>query len=310
MSDNKINIDMDIDLEFDIKDSVDYAKIYKGKYFNKQRNNKYQKVLVFDIDETLGSFTDLEVLWRAIKEYNKINNIINAVEFFDLLDLYPEFLRYGIIPILEYLNQKKKSGYCNKVYIYTNNQCPDDWANLISDYFNRKLLTNNNIFDKLICAFKINNRQIEFSRTTHEKTHNDFINCTLLPNTTEICFIDNTYFPGMCKERVYYIQPRSYNHHLSTREIIERFVNSEITIQNMNSTDHVVNLTKFLNIFFKQNRRFYNLNTTFKQLETDIFVAQRIMYHIKEFFFLTQSRRSRTHKLKVKIGKFTRKKYK
>ena len=114
----------------------------------------------------------------------------------------------------------------------------------------------------------------------------------------------------MCKERVYYIQPRSYNHHLSTREIIERFVNSEITIQNMNSTDHVVNLTKFLNIFFKQNRRFYNLNTTFKQLETDIFVAQRIMYHIKEFFFLTQSRRSRTHKLKVKIGKFTRKKYK
>jgi hypothetical protein len=75
---------------------------------------------------------------------------------------------------LEYLNQKKKSGYCNKVYIYTNNQCPDDWANLISDYFNRKLLTNNNIFDKVICAFKINNRQIEFSRTTHEKTHNDF----------------------------------------------------------------------------------------------------------------------------------------
>jgi hypothetical protein len=283
----------------DIEHDIDYVKIYKGKYFNKNHSNKYQKVLVFDLDETLGSFIDLEILWRAISKYN------NTIEFSNLLDLYPEFLRYGIIPILEYLNKKKKSGCCNKVYIYTNNQCPDDWTSQIANYFNKKLLSNNDIFDRVICAFKINNKQIELSRTTHDKTHNDFINCTLLPPTTEICFIDNSYFSEMRRERVYYIRPKSYYHHLNTPEIIDRFVKSELSSQ---ITDKIIDLRQSLLMFFKNSGRYLQRNTTFKELETDLYVAQKMMYHIKEFFFLTQSRRSRTHKVKIKLGRFTRKK--
>jgi hypothetical protein len=292
-------------IEIDIETNIDYAKIYKGKYFNKSRSSKkYQKVLVFDLDETLGSFIDLEILWRAITEYKTKNR---TIEFFELLDLYPEFLRYGIIPILEYLNQKKNNGDCSKVYIYTNNQCPDDWTVNISEYFNKKLLSDNDIFDRVICAFKINNNQIELARTTHEKTHNDFINCTLLPPTTEICFVDNTYFTGMRKERVYYIQPKSYNHHLSTNEIIDRFIYSRLSSKMISTKTELLLLRSYLINFFKRRDRFLIGNPTFKQLETDIYVAQKMMYHIKEFFFLTQCRKSRTRKMKIKLGRFTRK---
>jgi hypothetical protein len=293
------------DIDLDVENDIDYTKIYKGKYFTKNRCNKYQKVLVFDLDETLGSFIDLEILWRALNEYTNKNG---SLEFSDLLDLYPEFLRYGIIPILEYVNTKKRSGNCSKVYIYTNNQCPDDWTSLISDYFNKKLLSENDIFDRVICAFKINNKQIELTRTTHEKTHNDFINCTILPPTTEICFIDNTYFSGMKRERVYYIQPKSYHHHLSIKEIVERFIYSKMAYSILVNKSEITHLFNFLLNFFRRCGRFLEGNPTFKEIETDIFVAQKMMYHIKEFFFLTQSRRFRTHKIKHKLGKFTRKK--
>jgi hypothetical protein len=230
------------------------------------------------------------------------------VDFFDILELYPEFLRYGIIPILEYLNQKKKNGDCDKVYIYTNNQCPDDWTKRISDYFNKKLLSEADIFDKVICAFKINNCQVELNRTTHDKTHNDFINCSILPPTTEICFIDNTYFSGMRRERVYYIQPKSYHHHLSTKEIIDRFAYSKLGSQITSTKNELPFLISSLTEFFKGCNRYLPGNPTFRQLETDIYVAQKIMYHVKEFFYITCSRRLRTRKIKVKLGRFTRKK--
>jgi hypothetical protein len=291
------------DIEFDIETDIDYAKIYKGKTFSKSHNSKYKKVIVFDLDETLGSFIDLEILWRAVQDYNK-----NKLDFFDILELYPEFLRYGIIPILEYLNQKKKNGDCDKVYIYTNNQCPDDWTKHISDYFNKKLLSEADIFDKVICAFKINNCQVELNRTTHDKTHNDFINCSILPPTTEICFIDNTYFSGMRRERVYYIQPKSYHHHLSTKEIIDRFAYSKLGSQITSTKNEIPFLISSLSEFFKGCNRYLPGNPTFRQLETDIYVAQKIMYHVKEFFYITCSRRLRTRKIKVKLGRFTRKK--
>jgi len=153
------------------------------------------------------------------------------------------------------------------------------------------------VFDKIISAFKINNRRIELSRTTHDKTHSDFIKCTLLPINTEMCFIDNSLFCGMKHERVYYIQPQSYHHHLSTSQIIDRvkgFPNSS-------------ELTPFLYYFFNSVGRITHGAPTFKKLENDIYVAKKIMYHVKEFFLLSNLH-SHTKKTNVRIGRFTRKK--
>ena len=91
--------------------SDEIINIYKNNLFLKYK--KKQKVVVFDFDETIGSFIDLERLWSGIVEwkqkyrhsmtigrnsqqtiYSQDENSILFPQFDHLLDLYPEFLRY------------------------------------------------------------------------------------------------------------------------------------------------------------------------------------------------------------------------
>ena len=201
----------------------DMIEIYKGNYYSKHKKIRVKRVVVFDLDETLGSFVDLEILWELIIRYKHHLSI----EFDSILDLYPEFIRYGILSILEYLFTKKTTGECYKVYLYTNNQSTKEWVQMIVRYFNNKISPSSPLFDQIIYAFKINNVQIELNRTTTKKTHDDFIRCTMLPPTTSICFIDDFMYKDMKKERIYYIKPKAYRHHLSTDEILTRFIYSK-----------------------------------------------------------------------------------
>ena len=282
------------------KISDKYAKIYKGCNILKVKSKKKTKVVAFDLDETLGSFMDLEILWKLVHQFKPTNNI----DFNNLLDLYPEFIRYGIISILEYLKQKKITGECSKLYIYTNNQCSVEWTNRIAKYFDYKLGMTNPLFDQIINAFKINDIKVELLRTTHDKTHDDFITCTILPNTTEICFVDNSYFNSMENDCIYYIQPRSYYHNLSVKDIVDRFIHSNIgkTISDENKIVFFTNIHDYFhrNIYYKYSHNYQ------KKIETDIYVAQKIMYHIKEFFFLSK-RKKNTKKNRFYYGKLTRK---
>lgn len=277
-----------------------YVQIYKGKYFLKPKYKQVSKVIAFDLDETLGSFIDLDILWRTLK--NLENQYDITVDFNNLLDLYPEFLRYGIIPILEFLYQKKKTKQCNKIYIYTNNQCSNNWSTMISNYFDYKLKTDDKLFDKIIHAFKINNKHIELSRTTHDKTYNDFIRCTLLPKSTEICFLDNSDFQDMKDDHVYYIQPASYYHTLSIDEVVSRFVKSDIGANFIKKMDHK-------ELYDKIHANFIGLDIHRPiNKKIDIHVSQKIMYHLKEFFFLT-NKKLRTKKIRYNLGRTTRKKH-
>jgi len=222
------------------------------------------------------------------------------------LDLYPEFLRHGILNILEFLYYKKQKGECNKVFIYTNNQCSTEWVHKIVGYIECKIIPNvsGKLFDQIIQTFRIGDKQIELKRTTHSKTQSDFIKCTLLPKTTEICFIDNSFFPKMCGERIFYIQPRSYFHYLRTDEIIDRFISSDIFKQ-MNYRGPC--FETLLYETFLERQPLVNTILLEKRLETDILISQRLMYYIREFFYL-YSRKLKTRKVRRAIGKFTRKK--
>ena len=290
-----------------MSNNYNYLKIYKGNCFNKEYIKKYNKVLIFDFDETLGSFGHLHKLWVGLNQFNLNlrDSEKNEQDYFnDILDLYPEFLRYGILNILEYLYLKKKKGHCDNIYIYTNNNCIPSWIKYITNYFKYKLNFKEDLFDKIIYAFKINNKIVEIARTTRAKTYNDFINCTLLPKTTEICFIDNTFYNNMLNEKVYYIQPRAYYHNISTNTIIERFIYSNIGIKIINNlqNDEKDVFHEFLYDWFgSETPPKYVSN-----IETHIFIAQKLMYHIKEFFYLTQ-RKNKTRKKNIRLGRFSRK---
>ena len=99
--------------------------------------NCSSKIVVFDMDETLGYFVELGIFWDSLKSYIKMKNIevpIDQQLFNNVFDLYPEFLRPNIINILNYLKTKKREKHCNKLMIYTNNQGPLEWAQYIKQY--------------------------------------------------------------------------------------------------------------------------------------------------------------------------------
>ena len=104
------------------------------------------KIVVFDLDETLGYFTEYGIFWDSLENYLKIKNrnALTQTEFDDILDLFPEFLRPNIINILSYLKKKKESKCCHKMMIYTNNQGPKEWATHIMSYFENKIKSLNN----------------------------------------------------------------------------------------------------------------------------------------------------------------------
>jgi hypothetical protein len=261
----------------------DHVKIFKGKYylpwFKKPDVIHFKtpnKVVVFDLDETLGSFADLYILWRGIKHVWP-----SCSAFDELCNLYPEFLRYGILTILEYLYDKKIKKECHKIFIYTNNQCSSEWVTMISKYLETKVKhsfgnkSTHVLFDKSICAFKINNKQIEPSRTGHSKKVDDFIRCSLVSENADICFVDDVEYPAMKSAKVYYICPRPYIHTLSTNAIIKRLTQSSWIRPGLLSNE------SFWSDWFQIH--LYNRRTGSAELELDLQVSQKIIYHLREF---------------------------
>ncbi len=239
------------------------------------------KIVVFDLDETLGYFMELGMFWDAFKAYIKHKQLKITIDqklFNNVLDLFPEFLRPNIINILNYLKRKKKENHCDKLIIYTNNQGPIEWANYIIKYFEEKI--NTKIFDQIISAFKVKNKRVELCRTTNMKTHSDFIKCTKLPEDTHICFLDDVFYPGMSNEKIYYINLKPYIYDLEFNTMITRLINSNI-FKNINY-DPTYCRTFILEYINKFNYIYIRKNT--KSFNVDKIISKQILKHLHNFF--------------------------
>ena len=263
------------------------------------------KIVVFDLDETLGYFTEFGIFWDCLIYYlkNKNEETITQSDFNDILDLFPEFLRPNIINILNYLKNKKQSLCCHKMMIYTNNSGPKEWAHHIIDYFSKKI--NYKLFDQLISAFKINGKVVEVCRTTHDKTYNDFIKCTKLPINAEICFLDDTFYPEMANDNIYYINVKPYYHDLKFEYMLDKFSKSDIGKKIINNDD---NFIKIMNEHIKLYK-YDCINKETNEYEMDKIVGKQIVKHLQEFFNKTKKNKTiRNKKVKnYKLNKTQRK---
>ena len=279
-------------------------KIYKGKGLKITNNNEGTKTFVFDLDETIGSFSELYILFKCI-EYIKTDLKLSIFDndkdlLFALLDLFPEFFRYGISIIFQYLYEKKKISNDIFVYIYTNNSCiPISWTTIIVKYMEEKFGVDN-LFDNIIRAFKIGNQVVEYNRTTATKTYKDLIRCVHIPVNTELCFIDNVDYPKMKHRHVYYIQPKPYYHYVNRNEIIERFINSQSgnLLQSL-IQDKLENIV--LNYYNKNDYILHEYVKTKEEFDMDILISKKIMYHIKNFFYM-KIRKLKTKKKRTSIN--------
>jgi hypothetical protein len=237
------------------------------------------KIVVFDLDETLGYFTQLCTIWESIECHIQPHE----EDFNKLLDLFPEYVRPNLETILDYLKQKKISKKCKNVMIYTNNQRQKKWVFLIKKYFETKIKYS--LFDQIICAFKINGKQVELCRTTHNKTHKDFIKCSKIPQNTQICFIDDTYYPEMHKDDVYYIKIKPYTYSLGEDAIIDRLKKTTFFDKWFRSDININIERECLLQFLKE--RLQNLHYKSKSMieyDIDKIITKQIMNHIEIFF--------------------------
>jgi hypothetical protein len=256
------------------------------------------KIVVFDLDETLGYFMELGIFWDALKAFITHSNLeiqINQILFNNVLNLFPEFLRPNIMNILKYVIKKKKQNKCDKIMIYTNNQGPKEWVKYIMNYFEEKL--NYKIFDKIIFAFKIKGERVELCRTTHLKTHIDLINCTKIHKNTQICFLDDVFYPHMNSNIIYYINVKSYTYDLPFNEMITRMFNANILI---------VLDTFYCKEFMLSFMKTYNYIYISKSIEAqnnDKIVSQKILYHLRIFFKMKNDNNDNKTRKQVKFNK-------
>jgi hypothetical protein len=285
-------------------------------------SQKKHKVVVFDVDETLGNFSQFSIFCHVIDTYFNQDDISYRY-FNDLVDLYPEMIRPNMVRILDYIRKKKNTGVCRKVIIYTNNMGPDKWVTHIRRYFEHKLRLLPQasasastpadttaiippLFDHLIGGFKPNAERSEATsntmlRTTNEKTMNDLIYCARLPANIEVCFLDDVFHKKMTDDRVYYIKLQPYYTHIPFETFVVRFLNSRLFREVFDKIDvpsitHTmpVNIKKQIlsielhDLFVKYaNMSKYDAKTVQRKTnprEIDEIISKYILYHLQEFF--------------------------
>jgi len=242
------------------------------------------KIVVFDLDETLGYFTELGMFWDSFTKFlkdNSLNLYINKNLFYSIMELFPEFIRPKIIDILKYLKKQKTNNKCNKLMIYTNNQGPKYWAQYIISYFENKI--GSKLFDQIIAAFKVNGKQIEICRTTQSKTHEDLIRCTKIPLNTQICFIDDVFYPDMANENIYYINIKPYVYDLDFDTMINRLKQSKI-LSELKFTEDMINKCEKSIKSSLLNYNYDYVEKLKKSQEIDIILSKKILNHLEIFF--------------------------
>ncbi len=255
-------------------------------------DNKQHYAIVFDMDETLGSFSQLYIFWNLTKLFLKEEDLPDKY-FFSILDLFPHFFRPQLLRLLKNIKNKKKLGICNYVMIYTNNNGPNEWANIIKNYLHYKL--HYNLFDKIIRAFKIDGQKIEICRTSHGKSYKDFINCTQLPSNTKVCFLDDVYHEEMINDNVLYINLKPYHHNEEYKTMCEKFYKKNKKLFGRSLREY--------QDFIKLNTNNHNLNALNKsrpQKNIEYLFTNHIIFQINKFF---KSRENFTKKNKIKYNK-------
>ena len=258
-----------------LKDNV---HIYKGKGLKLMKTEtKNTKTFVFDLDETIGHFSEIYILFQFIEHIQSTLFENDKQCLFFLLDLFPEVFRYGIEIIFQYLHKKKEKNK-TMVYIYTNNSCiPITWTTYISEYIEEKWKVDN-LFNNIVRAFKINGKVVEHKRTTGEKTYEEFLHCVQLPKKTELCFLDNSEHSLMKHRYVYYLQPKPYYIGLSRNEITQRFINAMKEKCENNIQEQLHNYYKTHELVINDNKK------TYQDSIVDMKISKKLLQCIQKFY--------------------------
>jgi hypothetical protein len=244
------------------------------------------RIAVFDMDETLGTFSDLSefiyMLARILKPIHPNPDKVIRDNFNAIVDLYPEVLRPKIMDTMQFLVKMKRVHKCDHVMIYTNNTGPREWTDSIKNYFNYK--SGVSLFDRVIGAFKRpNGETVEVRRTSHDKTYNDLVRCTNLEGKIEVFFVDDRAHPGMHTSNVYVIEVKPYERRIDQSVFIRRFMSSPLYHSLGVATSQTATF-KLNRILEKKAHLSLSAEYTDDEREVDALVGETILEKVKWFF--------------------------
>lgn len=246
------------------------------------------RIAVFDMDETLGTFSDLSefiyTLARILKPIHPNPDKVIRDNFNAIVDLYPEVLRPKIMDTMQFLVKMKRVHKCEHVMIYTNNTGPREWTESIKNYFNYK--SGVSLFDRVIGAFKRpNGEPVEVRRTSHDKTYNDLVRCTNLEGNIEVFFVDDRAHPGMHTSNVYVIEVKPYERRIDQSVFIKRFMSSPL-YHSLGIATSQTATSKLNRVLENENEKEKKdkLSYTDDEREVDALVGETILEKVKWFF--------------------------
>lgn len=240
--------------------------------------NKEDKIVVFDLDETMGYFSQLYILWKSL--INLSETRLSSNDFYVLSEIYKFYYHPEIINVLKYLKENNI-----KPIIYTNNQALFWWPKLISLYLSQKInimetrnmnkntnintnINSNqpikNIFQDVIGAYTINGYYNEHRRTSNYKKYSDLKGILKAKERNrnernrnekneKILFIDDQEHPEMRHKNVVYIKPPQYIIVLPAKTIINTFLHS--TYGKNFIIKNKINTQFFINYIFNELKR-------------------------------------------------------
>jgi hypothetical protein len=177
------------------------------------------KLVVFDLDETLGYFSQLYVIWCSLIKLSKTK--LSVSDFYKLSDNY---IFYYQPVIFETLRQLKESKI--RTIIFTNNQALYWWPRLIALYLNYKTNSDDSLFKTVIGSYKIGNRLNDKRRTSNMKKYEDLKKIMNLDDNTKILFLDDQEHPEMRHPNVEYFKVPDYVKILPPTNIVNIFLHS------------------------------------------------------------------------------------
>jgi hypothetical protein len=171
--------------------------------------NKY---VVFDLDETLGYFTEIGIIWNCLKTSY---NISGQIYFDKLCETFEkQYFRPGIFKALHYLYKKKA-----KVVLYTNNTGELSWLKMIISYLEKRSNARG-LFIEIVPGYKPGMKG-PCARKSFDKTYPEVLRCAKLPPDSKLMFFDDQPHPGMKHPNVKYVRVKAYLHPIRPAHIIE-----------------------------------------------------------------------------------------
>jgi hypothetical protein len=235
-------------------------------------------IIVWDVDETLGSFATFSDIFSAI-EYTT-NKQLTYEDFRELLDMFPEYLRPKLFKYLRYLKKfKRRNDY--KVVIYTNNMGGNYWIDYIKQYIEEKI--RGVLFDDVIRSWKSDKR-----RTSDNKTYGDLQKCLEITDLRHVYFIDDQSHYIKSDKRVNYLQIPAYVIYPNIIDVGTRLLNSKIHER------HIKNFPVFIRLLGEM----FAGSTHFENQVLYSKMDDKVMENfVHEFVKKTKPKRNKTHKL-------------